>query len=429
MLTRRRMLASMTAAVATGAAAPETDGGLVGGDELGSGVLPITLDGGVVLDVSVNGHPAGPFIFDTGSTLTTLDASFADSIGLSVAGGGHARGAKGGRVADGLLEGLSLRVGDFALPPQDAGRVAMPNHLTDRGRRPRIAGLIGLNGFGQAALKIDAAQGRLLVAPSGLDPDPWVQTVPLSAALRPATASAAAPLYAHATVSAVLDGVTLTLLVDSGFGGMVLLHEHCVRESGMVARLGKHIDMWAPGGVDGPLAISVAIGRRLDIDGVAIDEPVVVMARETALPQAATDFRGLWGDNARKLRGPDGTPIDGLLGLSALARFSPVVDVSAQRLLLTPAPRASRPAHTVWRSAGLALDKPEHGHFTVLSVIDGTPAMAAGVREGDRIMAVNDTPATDLSLGDYGKLEHVRPMTLRFASGPPRTLSAVALLP
>jgi predicted aspartyl protease len=430
MLSRRKMLAVL-AALSTGAAAApgDQDGDLVGGADVSTGSVPMRLDGGVLLDVSINGRPDAPFLFDTGATLTTLDAAYAASIGLTPVGGTEVRGANGGVSRQGMIEGVTLRAGAVALPLQDVGCIKLPNGTLDHGRRPRVAGLIGLNGFGPASIKIDLSGGRLLLGPSGYAADPWSAVVPLATTIRPPTPSTTSVLFGAATVEAALDGVKLKLMVDTGFGGVLKLHDHCVRHNGLMERYAKHIDWRTPGGLDGPLLTSMVSAGRLEIGGVAINQPIVALAREAAPPPAVSfDNRDRYGLRSRFTQ-PARETIDGLLGMGALARFAPVVDATAQRLILTRTPAAAQTRPVVWRSAGLGLDKPAHDHFLVLSTIAGTAAAAQGLPEGGQVVAVNDIPATDLSLGDYGRLERAGPITVRLAGGPSHTLSAIQLLP
>jgi predicted aspartyl protease len=105
------------------------------------GVLPFRLEGGIVVDVSVNGAAPAPFLFDTGATMTSLDASFAAGLGLHPSGGGKALGPAGGIEAFDLVKGVALRAGDVSLPRQDVAVMALPNRMLDRGRRPRLAGV------------------------------------------------------------------------------------------------------------------------------------------------------------------------------------------------------------------------------------------------------------------------------------------------
>jgi hypothetical protein len=199
-----------------------------------------------------------------------------------------------------------------------------------------------------------------------------------------------------------------------------------VRAQDLVTRYAKHIDIETPGGIDGKLTTAVAMARRLELGSAAIDQPVVMMARDVPPENGLRDGIGLM----RGIR-PRSEPrhTDGLLGLGALLRWRPFIDPAGQRLVLEPRVVPLPPKAPGWRSAGLSLDKPERGFFSVLSVIPGTAAAQAGIAPGDRIMSINGTPAADLALFDYGRLEASGPVTLRFASGPDRTLLSTMLLP
>lgn len=58
----------------------------------------------------------------------------------------------------------------------------------------------------------------------------------------------------------------------------------------------------------------------------------------------------------------------------------------------------------VLRSTGLIVDKPDHDAFEVLDTLPGSAAERAGLRRGDRIVAVAGQPARDLSTSDVARL-------------------------
>jgi PDZ domain len=216
------------------------------------------------------------------------------------------------------------------------------------------------------------------------------------------------------------------LALDTGFGGVVQLHEPFVRAQNLLARYAKHIDIETPGGVDGPLAVSVAMARRLQLGSLSIDQPRFAMTRDAPPENGLRDGIGLM----RHVRPrSEMRHTDGLLGLAALFRWKPFIDSAGQRLVLEPRVVPLPPPTPGWRGVGLSLDKPERGFFSVLSVIPETPAAQAGISPGDRIVSINAAPARDFALFDYGRLGAVGPVTLRLASGFSRTLSAVSLLP
>jgi len=352
-----------------------------------------------------------------------LDAAFATARGLRPSGGRRIVDAAGSAIPFGIQQSLTLRIGDVALPRQDAAVLPLPNPLVDRGRRPRLAGLIGLNGFGHSIIRIEWAARRLELLADDAEPDPAGTSLPLATRLAFGPGSATGPQWLGATVSATLDGTQLDLGLDTGFAGIVRLNESFVQQQDLLNRYEKHIDFLGPGRRP---SLSMTMARRLGLGGVSIEQPVVAMSRAPAPDNFMTFGLGL--DQRRILR-PDRPGPAGALGFAALLHYKPFIDIAGQRLVLEPRVIPLPSGRKNFRDAGLLLDKPEHDAFTVSAVAAGTPAAQAGIIPGDQITSVNGVPATDLAVFDYARLEAAGPVKLQFATGPERTLSAAQLLP
>jgi hypothetical protein len=422
-LTRR---ATLAAGLAWGSAARAGDlpGDLVGTDP--GTTVPFSLQGGaIILQVAVNGAPPAPFLLDSGSSITILDSGFAARNGFHPEGGGKVRGVKGAEKPALLLQDLSLTCGGLTLPPQDAGVVDLPNFLVDRGKRPPLGGIVGLNFFAPHTLRIDFGRRQLTILPADADPDPDGVTLQLATTMRVLLAKPTTPVWVQVLVRATLDGIPMDLLLDTGANGTVHLRDEFVRENGLAGRFGKHVDIRAPGGIDGTMLTSLAIGQSLQVGPLSVASPLVAMARETGVSGEAVNFRGVGDDAGRRTPFPQ--HVAGSLGLGALSAHTLFIDPASQRLVLEGGGIKARP--TVWRSAGLSLTKPAHDYFEILTVIPGTAAAAAGLTEGGRIVAVNGTPATDLALFDYGHAEAAGKVTVRLASGAEHMLGLTQLLP
>ena len=88
---------------------------------------------------------------------------------------------------------------------------------------------------------------------------------------------------------------------------------------------------------------------------------------------------------------------DGLFGLDMLTRYTATFDYARQQLVLEP--RANPPASSEIDLSGLFLvEERSPRTVRVSSVIDDSPAKAAGLVAGDELLAVDGTPASRLSL-------------------------------
>ena len=117
------------------------------------------------------------------------------------------------------------------------------------------------------------------------------------------------------TVEARLNGVSLTLIVDTGADRTV------IERAGLGTQAGRPVQVVGVTGTSTATLITVPL---LDVAGARIG-PIVVVAH--ALPQT---FRGSGAG------GPGGNAIDGLLGRDVLDVFTLSVDTASGRATLTP---------------------------------------------------------------------------------------------
>ncbi|PYN31515.1 MAG: hypothetical protein DME01_24050 [Candidatus Rokuibacteriota bacterium] len=122
------------------------------------------------------------------------------------------------------------------------------------------------------------------------------------------------------TVEARLNGVSLTLIVDTGADRTVISPE-AIERAGLGNQAGRPVQVVGVTGTSTATLITVPL---LDVAGARIG-PIVVVAH--ALPQT---FRGSGAG------GPGGNAIDGLLGRDVLDVFTLSVDTASGRATLTP---------------------------------------------------------------------------------------------
>ncbi len=382
--------------------------------------IPLTIDGaGALLEVSVNGSQPAPFVFDTGSTVSLVDRAFAEANRVATAWGTNTTGAKGDDQRVGVAEGVTFQLGGITVPDQMVTVMTLPNTIADRGKRPRIAGLLGLNTFANRTLRLDIRNRRLTWLPDGAAPAPGGIVVPLQEQLGLTSVAATAASVNMLSVPVTLEGVTQNFVLDTGSGIDVVLGYGNARQLHARQRYAKYVDFKSPGGIDGPIDISMAFGNTLSIGPGADFAPPVVAMKMDAPSNANRDwFR------------PAARDFDGLIGLTALAQYVLFLDIPNQRLAFEPG--GYRRGARLFRTVGICADKPARAAFVVLSTIKGTPAAQAGIAAGDSIVAVNGRPAIDLGLADFARATEGpgrSPVALTFADGRSLNLEKVQLLP
>ena len=94
----------------------------------------------------------------------------------------------------------------------------------------------------------------------------------------------------------------------------------------------------------------------------------------------------------------------GILGSDALRRFEVIFDLERQRIFLRKNPHF-QPDPYRYVTVGLQFAKTEDA-YAVMSVWTNSPAAAAGIREADRILAINDEKTKDMSIEEVSKRLH-----------------------
>jgi hypothetical protein len=129
-------------------------------------------------------------------------------------------------------------------------------------------------------------------------------------------------------------------------------------------------------GVGGPARGLLARAKVLKLGGVEVNAPVVDLSQQK---------KGSFTDPY----------VAGNVGGGVLKRFNVTFDYGHQRVIFEPNANVAR--SDTGDRAGVWLNRAADG-FEVADVVAGGPAEAAGVKLGDRIAAIDDTPAEKLSL-------------------------------
>jgi PDZ domain/Aspartyl protease len=95
---------------------------------------------------------------------------------------------------------------------------------------------------------------------------------------------------------------------------------------------------------------------------------------------------------------------DGMLGVDFLRRFRVFFDYGRERLVLEPNAFYSAPDRFDASGIRIYKDAVERRGLSVFLVVPGTPAAEAGVKEGDRLLAVDGAPVDLMSAGRVSEL-------------------------
>jgi membrane-associated protease RseP (regulator of RpoE activity) len=123
------------------------------------------------------------------------------------------------------------------------------------------------------------------------------------------------------------------------------------------------------------------LGRveSLSIGSFTISQPITMFSQDTA---------GAFANPS----------LAGNLGAQIAMRFRSFFDYGRRRIILERSPIFGEPFDCAFSGLALRAQGDDYRTFRVLEVLENSPATAAGIREGDVIMSINDTPAERLTM-------------------------------
>jgi predicted aspartyl protease len=326
-------------------------------------VLPFRfVNNHIYADAKLNGRMFS-LLVDTGAS-NVITPTTARALGLRSVGDAQVKGvgeftehAAFTRVASVVLGQVRLKDQLFAVVPlEKLGEVeGMPFH-----------GILGYELFKRFVVRIDYA-GRTLTLKEAMS---W----------RAEGAGTAVPFVFNGTVPEIegeVGGVAATFDVDTGSRGSVGLNSPFVQRHALRARFAPSIDAVTGWGLGGPVRATVARAPRVRLGSIAVNDVVVDMSLQ-------------------RLGALTNTAPSGSVGSGLLQRFTVTFDYPHQRMYLAPAAGPSREGYDrsgLWINLG-------GGGFRIDAVVDGSPAAAAGLGDGDVILNVDGKRAATLSLGD-----------------------------
>lgn len=321
----------------------------------------------IVIPAEVNGTPV-EVMLDSGAETTVLDAAFAERLGLRPTGQVAAVGTGGRDVAE-LASGVTLKLGEVELKDLTVGLMDLSPIAAGVGRPlPVILGKEVLNAL---TVQLDF-QGRTITFH-----DPARYRAPAGAVAVPVANVSGL----HAIAASIEGGPPVLMHFDLGNGQPLLVAPDYWRAHGMLAD--RPVSKTMSGAVGGVRARDVATVRTLTLGGVTLrDVPAIFGEPDNSALNT--------GDTA------------GNIGAPILNRFELTTDYARNRILLQPRPDAVAAPFAKDRAGAFArlLD----GALAIAVVAPGSPAQAAGLKAGDRIVAVNGRPAGEVGVPGFTAL-------------------------
>ena len=304
----------------------------------------------IIIPVTLNGH-IEQALLDTGAESVTIDSRRARELGLKAVPWGNWSGMSGPVPYDVApidsfeLGGFRQRDGNIAVFDLSSLIAVSPHPFTM---------VIGAEFLKQVAIDFDFDAARLRFRRSG---SRWVVGTDLPLTIKPSGTR-------FITAVSIEGQHVAPTVLDTGDNGTLAINDGIARQ---VVRSQRVSD--AMQAVIGGRVVNRLFQARSVVFGSAriADVPVFVRTGEV-------------------LHDPLGPPSRAMIGLALLLRFNVTLDAPAGRLTLAPRLRPPHP-DTVSTSGIQGLYQADG--LAVVHVMRGSPAEAAGLKDGDRICQVD----------------------------------------
>ncbi len=340
---------------------PPPDFAIAGGKSSASVPFEL-LNNHIYVDVKLDGK--GPFrmLCDTGGA-NIITPELSRELGLKSEGALQGRGVGEKSEDVGLVKMKSLGVGDATLANQVFAVFPMGSFSAVEGIK--VNGLIGYEVFKRFVAKVDYEHHLLtLMQPSSFTYKGEGTVVPFL-------------FNGHIPqVDGAIDGIEGKFDIDTGSRSSLDLLAPFAEKHDLTARYGAKIEAVTGWGVGGAARSLVTRAKVLRLGKVEIERPVAELSLQK--------------------KGAFVSPyVAGNVGAGVLKRFNIIFDYPHQQLIFEPNANYGKP--DVFDRSGMWLNQSGET-FEVMDVIAGGPAATAGLKVGDKILAIDGRPVSGLSL-------------------------------
>ncbi len=331
---------------------------------------------GVYLNAMINGHGPYTVVLDSGA-VNLISADLVKELG-SQSGEQLKLGAFGGDVEAIATQLHSVQIGNLTLRDQDFVVTPFPYPLTHSWREPVVA-LIGYQTLRRLVVQIDYEHSQLTLSDGG--------------AFRYAGTGSALPLQIrnqNLEIEGAVDGIPGTFDLDTGQTVALTMYTGFAAKHDLVRHYGAHFRGVSGEGYGGLTHAYFARVGTLDLAGVQAHALVTNLSTDTQ------------GESANEGAGNVGTGF--------FKQFTVTLDCIHHKLFLEKNSNYGR--KDIFNRVGIVLQLTTKG-AKIVTVLEGSPAAAAGLLEGDVITALDgvrhDQPdfSEHAFYGPTGKIVHV----------------------
>ena len=327
----------------------------------GETTVPLDIDGLVVVSAKLNGR-AFDFILDTGGHNIVTPAA-AQELGVHPVGQGASGGAGAGELAQQYVRIDRVDFGDATMRDQHFYVLPLQYGTVERGPRPPLAGLIGLELFERFAVRLDYPRKMLTLRKA----DPRERRV--AGHVVPITFDDDIPL-----IEGRINGIPGVVALDTGNASTTVVQAVWARRHALAARMKRGIETvsYGAGGASHNWASRI---DSMEIGGTVLERPIVRYAEDKAGAFSSITEAANIGTDALANFVLDFDYANGVIGFTYVPGFVP------------------RP----FNRAGLRTIKERAESFRVALVLPDSPAARAGIERDDQIVAVDGVAAARMS--------------------------------
>ncbi len=321
------------------------------------------VDNRIFVDVKLNGKGPFRFIFDSGAG-AIMTPELAKGLGLKIEGTSQSGGAGEKTVDTGNTKVAEMQVGNVRLTEQPFGVISFADAKYVFGTA-QVDGVIGDEVLRRFVVKIDYERNLLTFT----QPSQFVYRG--SGTVLSIQRPRLIPI-----VEGEIDGIAGKFGIDTGARSSLILYGPFVEGNNLRAKYQPKVEGITGWGIGGPIRSQIARINVLKLGAVEVHSVVTRFSLQRSGALTSTAMAGLVG--------PD-----------VLKQFNITFDYSRQQMIFEKNKNYSTP--DTFDRAGMWLGQ-DGKTFEVIDVIKASPAAEAGIKVGDRILAINGKSTEHLDL-------------------------------
>jgi len=321
------------------------------------------VDGRIFVSVRLNGEGPFSFIFDTGG-----DADVSPEVAerLQLASGGTETGTGMGEkpVTAANTTVRELKIGDLRMSNLAFHVISMSDAPAVFGRQP-VDGIIGFPILEGMVVEVDYERDRLELSL------PSAYKLRVSGTTMHFERVRWVPL-----VHASLDGTPGMFGVDTGARLSLLLYGPFVDQNDLRTKYRPRVEGVTGWGLGGPIRSQIVRGKLFAMGNLQLHDPLIRFPLQTSGGLMASDTAGL-------------------IGADILRQFNITFDYGRESVTFQKNHHYG--SRSTFDRVGVWLGQ-DGGAFSVIDVVSGSPAEKAGIKTGDKILAIDGKPTGELDL-------------------------------